>query len=80
LLQLQDELDELQRLLEARHGCYGSSLSSVTMTSKAFQLFEKAADVIEGKVRDNTNHQTNLQRKGESNNDNLKHTYQYKFV
>jgi len=51
LKKLQDELDELQKNLVSRHGNYGSSLSAVKMTSQAFQAFEKAADEIEGKVK-----------------------------
>ena len=48
--QIHQELDELNRQLDARHGNYGSSLSSVKMTSDAFKQFEASAKVIEDKV------------------------------
>ena len=50
--QLQDELDELQRQLDMRQGNYGNSLSSVHMIAEAFGAFVKAADAVEGRVRE----------------------------
>jgi len=51
LVQLQDELDELQRQLDMRQGNYGNSLSSVKMIAEAFNAFVTAADAVEGRVR-----------------------------
>jgi len=52
VLQLQDELDELQRQLDLRRGNYGNSLSSVKMIADAFGALVQAADAVEGRVRD----------------------------
>jgi len=51
-LQLQDELDELQRQLDMRQGNYGNSLSSVQMILQKFSEFVRAADTVEGRVRE----------------------------
>ena len=48
--QVDNELDELLRQLNARKGNYGTSLSSVNMTSQAFKQFESTIGLIEGKV------------------------------
>ena len=53
--QLHAELDELHKQLRARHGNYGSSLSSVKMISQAFRQFEKSVQLIEGKVKNFSN-------------------------
>ena len=64
LRQLLAELDELHRILRARHGNYGTSLSSVKMISQAYQLFEKSAQVIEGKVKNFSNTADTMIRDG----------------
>jgi len=51
LRQLHGELDELQRQLNARHGNYGSSLSSVNMTTQAFKQFEKNVQLVGARVK-----------------------------
>ena len=51
LRQIHSELDELHRQLAARKGTYGSSLSSVIMTSEAFKTFEQTVTIIEKKIK-----------------------------
>src|SRR6218665_1622840 len=51
MFQLHAELDELHRQLRARHGSYGTSLSSVKMLSQAFRVFDNSVQLIEGKVK-----------------------------
>lgn len=51
-VQLQDELDELQRQLDTRQGSYGNSLSSVKMIIQAFVQLEKLADLIGERFKD----------------------------
>ena len=48
---MDNELDELHRQLNARKGNYGSSLSSVKMTSQAFKNFENSVELIEKKIK-----------------------------
>lgn len=51
-LQLQDELDEIMRQLDARQGSYGNSLASVMMIVQAFIQLEKLADLIGERFKD----------------------------
>lgn len=64
MFQLHAELDELHRQLRARHGSYGSSLSSVKMISQAFRVFEKSVQLIEGKVKNFSNTADTMIRDG----------------
>ncbi|ESO07120.1 hypothetical protein HELRODRAFT_191066 [Helobdella robusta] len=52
LKQLQNELDLMQRQLDARQGCYGNTVASVQAIIQAFVQLKSLADVVGGRVTD----------------------------